>query len=89
MLENCVFNRKRGVIPDFGGELYSGFDDQGLLWVCGHAWLLLHHKRAENRRVEKLIWIFVVVRRQLQPLAGALVPARFDFELSLSFVSVS
>lgn len=72
LLENCGFNRKRGVIPDFGGELYSGFDDQGLLWVCGHARLLLHHKRAENGRVEKLIWIFVVVvvHRQLQPLAG-------------------
>lgn len=36
------------VIPDFGGELYTGLDDQGFLWMCGHAWLLLHHKRAEK-----------------------------------------
>lgn len=35
-------------IPDFGGELYTGLDDQGFLWMCGHAWLLLHHKWAEN-----------------------------------------
>lgn len=35
-------------IPDFGGELDAGLDDEGLLQMCGHARLRLHHEGAEN-----------------------------------------
>lgn len=42
--QNHESTSRHMLIPDFGGELYSGLDDEGFLWMCGHAWLLLHHK---------------------------------------------
>ena len=38
------------IVPDFGGELHSSLDDEGFLWMCGHARLLLHHEGAENKQ---------------------------------------
>lgn len=43
------------IIPDFCGELYSSLDDEGFLWMCGHAGLLLHHKRAEDENTTHMI----------------------------------
>lgn len=36
-------------VPDFGGELDSGLDDEGFLWMCGHTGLLLHHEGTEDK----------------------------------------
>lgn len=49
------------MIPDFGGELYSGLDDEGFLRVCRHARLLLHHKRAEKQTTPPMIYTVLFI----------------------------
>jgi len=50
------------IIPNFGGKLYSSFDDEGSLWMCGHARLFLHHKWAKNIPYIILsIWSFQLI----------------------------